>query len=102
MLVEDDEDDKVIEAEEWQLEEGGLEATDQPVLGEAATLSLNSVVNISTPKTMKLRGQIENQAVVVLIDCRASHNFIAADLVEKLGIPRVGTHSFGVLMGMGL
>ena len=72
------------------------------MLREVATLSLNSVVDISTPRTMKLRGQIENQVIVVLINCEASHNFTATDLVQKLGIPRVGTHSFGVLMSMGL
>ena len=39
---------------------------------------------------MKLRGKIEGQEVVVLIDCGASHNFISTDLVSKLGIPSVG------------
>ena len=42
--------------------------TVEPVLNEAAELSLNLMVGISTPKTMKLRGQIEGQEVVVLID----------------------------------
>ena len=51
---------------------------------------------------MKLRGQIAGLEVVVLIDCGASHNFISMDLVQKLGIPSVGSHCFGVLMGIGL
>ena len=51
---------------------------------------------------MKLQGQIENKVVVVLIDYGASHNFIFVELVERLGIPRIGTHSFGVLMGTGI
>ena len=55
--------------------------TVEPVLNEAAELSLNLMVGISTPKTMKLRGQIEGQEVVVLIDCGTSHNFISLDLV---------------------
>lgn len=40
--------------------------------------------------------------MVVLIDCRASHNFILIDLVAKLGILLVGTHSIDVLMDIGL
>ena len=51
---------------------------------------------------MKLQGRVDGQEVVVLIDCGASHNFISMDLVEKLGMPSVDTHSFGVLMGTGL
>ena len=40
--------------------------------------------------------------MVVLIDCGASHNFILVELFAKLGIPSVGTHNFGVLMGTDL
>ena len=94
LLVEDNEDDRT-------LEEGELEL-DQPSPNEEAKLSLNFVVGISTPRTMKLRGTIANQEVVVLIACGASHNFISAELVDILGLPFVGTHSFGVLMGTGL
>ena len=80
-----------------ELEKSG---TAEPVLNEAAEISLNLVVGISTPTTMKLQGRIEGQEVVVLIDCGASHNFIS--LVQKLGIHSIGSHCFGVLMGTGL
>ena len=76
--------------------------TDHPVISEAVELSLNSMVEISTTRTMKLRGVIRAQEVVVLIDCGASYNLISIDLVENLGIPCVGAHGFGVLMGIGL
>ena len=62
---------------------------------------LNFVVGFSTPRTMKLRGTIANQEVMVLIDCGASHNF-SAELVDKLRLPSVGTHSFRVLLGTEL
>ena len=42
------------------------------------------------------------QEVIVLIDRGASHNFISVELVAKLGIPSIGTHNFGVLMGTSL
>ena len=51
---------------------------------------------------MKLQGKITRLQVVVLIDCGASHNFISMDLVQKLGIPSVSSHCFGVRMGTGL
>ena len=91
LLVEEDDAEKGTKTEEWE--------HDQPVLSDAAKLSLNLVVGIATPKTMKLRGRVMDQEVVVLIDCRASHNFISADLVTRLGIPFVDSHNFGVLMG---
>ena len=50
---------------------------------------------------MKLRGIIQGQEVVVLIDCGASHNFISTELAAKLRIPSVNTYC-GVLMGTGL
>ena len=72
------------------------------MLSDGAELSLNSIVGISTPKSMKLRGRVMDHEVVVLIDCGASHNFISTNLVTRLGIPFVDSHNFGVLMGMRL
>lgn len=65
-----------------------------PEIGEVVELSLNS---------MKVNeGTIAQQVVVVMIDCGATHNFISAELVRRLGIPSKGTRSHGVLMGTGL
>ena len=51
LLVEDNEDDSAPEAVKQQHEKGDLEEIfeDQPMLGEVAALSLNSVVGISIP-----------------------------------------------------
>ena len=51
---------------------------------------------------MKLRGRVDCQEVVVLIDSRASHNFISADLVKKLGIPSAGLSVKGVGLCQGV
>lgn len=40
-------------------------------------LSLNSVVGLTNPGTIKLGGMIHDYRVVVLIDCGVPHNFIA-------------------------
>ncbi|KAL4575031.1 hypothetical protein LXL04_021871 [Taraxacum kok-saghyz] len=68
-----------------------------PVIG----ISLNSVAGLTTPKTMKIKGNVEGQDVVTLIDPGATHNFIASHLVTKLGLPVEGTRPYGVKMGTG-
>ena len=49
--------------------------------GEVVELSINSVVGLTPPQTMKVKGEVGGQEVLVLIDSGASHNFIAAELV---------------------
>ena len=68
---------------------------------EAIELSLNSVVGLSEPRTIKLKGEIHGKDVVVLIDCGATHNFIYKLVVESLQIPRQGTSQYGVVIGLG-
>ena len=92
--MEEDDAEKGTKTEEWE--------NDQPMLSDASKLSLNSIVGLSTPKTMKLRGRVMDHEVVVLINCRASHNLISADLVTRLGIPSVYSQNFGFLIGTGL
>lgn len=45
-------------------------------IGEIVELSINSMVGLSSPKTMKVKGTIAQQHVVVVIDCGATNNFI--------------------------
>lgn len=37
-----------------------------------------------------------------MIDNRASHNFIAVDVVRQLGLPLSSTIGYGMIMGTGL
>ena len=64
-------------------------------------VSLNSVVGLTSPKTMKLLGTVLNREVVVLVDSGATHNFITADLVQELQLPVSQTEHYGVQMGTG-
>ena len=63
---------------------------------------MNSVVGLTTPQTMKLKWDIEGQPIVVLIDGRVTHNFIVTELVQQLGLPRIETVGYGVIMGTGM
>lgn len=67
-----------------------------------AELSINTVVGISSPHTIKLRGSVNGEDVVVLIDSGATHNFISESLVQKLGLTVSTTQGFGVMAGAGV
>lgn len=64
-------------------------------------ISLNSVMGLTSPRTMKLMGKIGNQKVVVMVDPGATHNFISREAVEKLGVPVLPSQDFGVSLGTG-
>lgn len=65
-------------------------------------VALNTVAGFTTPGTMKLKGAIQGREVVILIDCGATHNFIAHSLSEELKLPCSETTSYGVIMGTRL
>ena len=62
-------------------------------------LSINSVVGLSNPGTMKVKGKIKEREVVILIDCRATHNFISTNVVEELQLTTKDTSHYGVILG---
>lgn len=64
-------------------------------------ISLNSVVGIDNPRTMKLEGRIGDDKVVVMINPRGTHYFFSPDIVKKLGILIEPTEEFGVTLGTG-
>lgn len=64
-------------------------------------LSINSVVGLSKPGTMKMKGKIDEEAVIVLIDCGEMHNFISEKLVTSLNLPMMETANYGVTLGSG-
>ncbi|RVX15868.1 Retrovirus-related Pol polyprotein from transposon 297 [Vitis vinifera] len=77
-------------------------ATEEPALIElkdAVELSLNSVVGLTTPGTMKIKGTIRSKEVIILVDSGATHNFLSLELVQQLALPLTTTTSYGVMMG---
>lgn len=71
------------------------------VKSKEVDLSLNSLVGLDSPKTMKMKGLIENKCVVVLIHSGASHNFIVENLVKELNLPRSPSWSYGIMLETG-
>lgn len=74
------------EEEEQRVAEEEEEKDD---VGELVEVSLNSVVGLTIPKIMKIRGSIMGESVVILINCGAIHSFISAELVERLGLTTI-------------
>lgn len=63
--------------------------------------SLNSVIGLSNPWTMKLRGLLGDSEVVVMIDPGATHNFVSLEKIKALQIPITESGGFGVSLGNG-
>ncbi|XP_031271373.1 uncharacterized protein LOC116129775 [Pistacia vera] len=70
--------------------------------GNPLALSMNSIVGITSNKTLKIKGEIEGVGVIMLVDSRASHNFISHDLVRKLGMQIETGKRFRVMVGNGV
>ena len=64
-------------------------------------ISLNSVVGIRNPKTMKMLGSVEKEELIVMIDPGATNNFISTRVVQKLGITCEECEKFGVILVNG-
>lgn len=65
-------------------------------------LSFNSVVGLTNPRMMKVKGKIKGEDVVVLINCRTTHKFIDAKLVHSLNMPTKTTSNYGVILGSSI
>ncbi|XP_063950432.1 uncharacterized protein LOC135152943 [Daucus carota subsp. sativus] len=89
----------IDEEEDAEIEAG--EAVNNPVEEFPAEVSLNSVVGLSNPKTMKVKGLIGDMMVVVMIDPGATHNFISKNAVKTGGVVVTPSGSFGVSLGNG-
>lgn len=66
-------------------------------VGPVMELSLNSVVGLTTPRMFKVKGTMEDQKIVIMIDCGATHNFISLKLVDELKLPMAETTNCGSL-----
>lgn len=82
----DEEDDKAMTIETTEV-------------NEMVEVSLNSALGLTFLKTIKLKGRILDRQVVALVDPEATHNFIALNLVQSLGIPVKAVEPYGVRMG---
>lgn len=83
-------------------EQTNCEETGEEVEAGVAEVSIHSVVGLTSPRTMKVRGRIGTEEVIVLIDSGASHNFISEKVVQRLGLATAATGLYGVLVAGGV
>lgn len=98
LLIHDADEEESSQIDVTEEAVADLEAVE---LNQVAEVSLSSVVGLTTPKTMKLKGMVGEQEVVVLIDPGATHNFISLDLVKRIQLPIDDSEEYGVTMGTG-
>lgn len=96
LVAQEEENDEV----EPEVEVGG-EYGEYGALETQPQISLNSVMGISNPKTIKMVGTVNGHEVVVMVDPGATHNFISLEAVKKLGVVMTASKSFGVSLGTG-
>lgn len=64
-------------------------------------MSLNSLVGFDSPRTLKVKGEIQGKIVVILIDGGAMHNFILEEIVQELQLAVSLSEDYGVVLGTG-
>lgn len=87
---------------EWTEEDHVKTETTAQAVTEMAELSLNSLVGISSPHTIKLKGSIQGHELVVLIDSGATHNFLSGRWAAAHGITTTNTGGYFILIGGGI
>ena len=68
-------------------------------VSKTVELFLNSVLGLTLPGTMKIKGRLGPHDITILIDCGATHNFLSVDLIEELKFPLSTTTNYRVIMG---
>ncbi|CAA0840132.1 cysteine-rich RLK (RECEPTOR-like protein kinase) 8, partial [Striga hermonthica] len=64
-------------------------------------LYMHAMAGIRGPRTMRLSARVKDRRVMVLVDNGSSHNFINADLSQKLNLPTTKIETFEVRVANG-
>ncbi|XP_019447282.1 PREDICTED: uncharacterized protein LOC109350506 [Lupinus angustifolius] len=89
----------ILEEDEEEEEENN----DEPLVGNfhSLQLSLCSMAGLTSTKSSKIKGLLKDRIVIILIDCGASHNFIASNLVNNMKLEVLDSPSYIVEVGDG-
>ena len=49
-------------------------------------ISIAAITGIAQPQTLKLKGYIKKQSVIVMVDSRSTHNFVDVNVAKRLNI----------------
>lgn len=90
----------LLVANEEEEEEAEIEPEPE-VIHEGDVSVLQSLAGSTTPRSIRLKGEIKGQIVDVLVDGGSTHNFIHPKTVEKLQLVLAANESFRVYVGNG-
>ncbi|XP_010501828.1 PREDICTED: uncharacterized protein LOC104779138 [Camelina sativa] len=80
-----------VDDEEGEVDKDENELGEELVeVPEFTALSIYLAVGISSPRTMKLRGIVQEEDIVVMVDSGATHNFISSSMENRIGIATKG------------
>ncbi|CAA0843096.1 Unknown protein, partial [Striga hermonthica] len=91
----------VIDDEEPEIEEDWEQEVEIGVPEEEAEISMHAMAGTRGPRTMRLPACVKDRRIVVLVDNGSSHNFINADLSQKLKLPTKRFEPFEVQVANG-
>ncbi|GJY43081.1 reverse transcriptase [Tanacetum coccineum] len=60
-------------------------------------ISLNAILGVNTFQTIRVKGQINNHPVNILIDCRSTHNCLDITIAKQIGCPVKESYPLQVL-----
>ncbi|KAA0043666.1 Ty3/gypsy retrotransposon protein [Cucumis melo var. makuwa] len=100
VVTKDKEEYEIVEEEKEEKKELSRIEINEDIT-TVVELSINSVVGLNDPGTMKVRGKLLGEDVIILIDCGETHNFVSEKLVKKLILPIKETSHYGVILGFG-
>lgn len=64
-------------------------------------ISLNAITGSVTSRTMRIKGRVSNQEVVILIDSGSTHNFVDPAVVRRAQLPIDPRHRLTVTVANG-
>ncbi|CAA0815745.1 Eukaryotic aspartyl protease family protein, partial [Striga hermonthica] len=89
------------DGEESKVEEEPHQGDEVEVPEEEAEISMHAMAVIRGPRTMRFPAWVKDRRVIVLVDNGSSHNFINADLSQKLKLPTTKIEPFEVRVANG-
>ncbi|KAF5470266.1 hypothetical protein F2P56_010790, partial [Juglans regia] len=87
--------------EESGEEMGEEEPLESPTTETQPEISLHALLGSQNPKTMRLRGRVGDQEVVILVDSGSTHNFLDPLVVKKGNLAIKGEESVNVKVANG-
>ena len=96
------EDDEEGETNHMVLDEINEEGhTDYPIDNSIPEVSMHALAGQFNPRTIRVKGRIDNHYVNVLVDSGSTHNFMQERIANQMGLPIIPSKQFKVFIGNG-